>query len=131
MKSKKQLLEIYNNIKGKKEYFTFDDFIRMSKSLLKDIRNEKVVFGLKVSKSGMTRHFNSLHHNAILNALYNDKLSYDAVKVGGCGMDMGWHLLLTCCDMLLTDKEMETPVKRNGTDFARSWNSHCSSYSVL
>jgi len=42
-----------------------------------------------------------------LNICYNQKFSWDEVKVGGCGMDMWWYLLFTTCERL-TDTQKDS-----------------------
>lgn len=107
MKSKKQLEAFYNTVKCK-DKMSFDCFVGAAKRFVKDIRTGKTYCSMKVSRSGMTRHFNyEPQYNAILNAVYNGKLDYKAVKVTGCGMDMHWHLQYRVCEALLTKKELE------------------------
>jgi len=76
---------------------------------------------MHVSKSGMTRKFNYRNYNMLLNICYNNKFSWDAVKVEGCGMDMHWNLQFLTCQDLATKGEIE---KHN-------LNMLCSSGSVL
>ena len=125
MISKKKLQKLYNEAKeteyGKKQYYTFESFCNDAKSYLRDIRKYNVVCSMEVSRSGMTRHFNTQHYNGLLNICYNGKLSYDPVKVGGYGMDMHWHLLFRTCEDLSTQKEMDK----------YSYNSKCSSQPIL
>lgn len=131
MKSDKRLLEIYNKAKGDKEFYAFEDFKGDCKNLLKDMRKRKLYCSLKVSKSGMTRHFGFINpHNRTLNVVYNQKISFEPVKVGGCGMDMGFHLLYTFYNAVLTKAEAERPVKVHKT-YASSWNSLASDYRVI
>jgi hypothetical protein len=131
MKNKKELKKIYDSVKGDKTYYSFDLFTGDIKELLKDMKKREVFCSLKVSKSGMTRHFGfKLSHNRILNFIYNDKISNEPVKVGGCGMDMGFHLLYTFYNAVLTKKEIDTPIKV-GKSFTSSWNSLASDYRVI
>ena len=104
----KKLADIYHNTKGNKLYADalLDSFEKDAKNFLKDIRNEQVVASVKVSRSGMTRRFNFHKYNGLLNLLYNRKISYDPVKVSGCGMDMYWHLLYTACEILTKSKKV-------------------------
>lgn len=131
MKSDKKLIELYNNAKGDKEYFEFEDFKRDIKGLLKDIKHRKLYCSLEVSRSGMTRKFGFRSpHNRTLNIIYNNKVSFEPVKVGGCGMDMGFHLLYIFTNAVLTEKELEKPVRVHKS-FTSSWNSLCSDYIVI
>jgi len=131
MKNDKKLIEIFNNAKNQSEYYTFEDFKKGVKNLLKDMKKRNVYCSTTVSKSGMTRHFGFIkEYNAVLNIVYNDKLDFEAVKVGGCGMDMGFHLLYTFYSAVLTKKEIEAPVKVSKT-FTSSWNSLASDYRVI
>lgn len=131
MKNKKALMKIYEEVKGDKTFYSFDDFRGDIKELLHDMRKREVYCSLKVSKSGMTRHFGfRTSHNRVLNIIYNDKISLDPVKVGGCGMDMGFHLLYTFYNAVLTKKEIDMPVRVHKT-FTSSWNSLASDYKVI
>jgi len=108
MKNNKKLLEIYNNAKGDNKYYTFDDFKQGCKDLLRDMRKRELYCSLKVSNSGTTRHFGFKRpYNMVLNVVYNDKFSYETIRVGGCGMDMGFHLLYTFYNAVLTKKDIE------------------------
>jgi len=121
MKSDKKLLVIYEQAKGDNSYYNFEDFKRNAKSYLKDVKSRKTYCSMKVSRSGMTRHFNFDKYNMLLNICYNQKFSWDSVKVGGCGMDMHWHLKFRTCEMLFTNGECEK----------YSLNSSCSSGKIL
>jgi hypothetical protein len=48
-------------------------------------------------------------------------MSFDPVKVNGCGMDMHWYLKFRSCKELFTEKEMEKD----------QLNYHCSFGKVL
>lgn len=73
---------------------------------------------MKVSRSGMTRHFNfSGNINLVANVIYNNKVSFLPVRVTGCGMDMLWYTLYQCISVILP----------NGKDY----NSTASYISVL
>lgn len=122
MKSTKQLMKIFNESKNDTLFYDFNDFVRNSKSLIEDIKKENVYCSLKVSKSGMTRHFGfKINYNVILNIVYNKKISNDPVKIGGCGMDMGFHLLYSFCNAVMTEKEIEK----------YEINSKCGRYNVI
>jgi hypothetical protein len=99
--NKKKLQKIYDEAKGEHTYYDFADFCNDAKSYLKDIKKRSVTMSMTVSRSGMTRHFNSLSYNMLLNICYNQKFSWNSVKVGGCGMDMHWNLLFQTCEALL------------------------------
>lgn len=113
MQSDKKLLAIYEGAKSDnenlKQYYTFEDFKRNAKEYIKDLKNPRknTVCGMTVSRSGMTRHFNFDKYNMLLNIIYNQKFSWLAVKVGGCGMDMHWHLKFRACEELCTKNECE------------------------
>lgn len=107
MRSDKKLLEVFKKAKGDNEYYTFEYFKRDAKNFIKDIRKNRVVAGMTVSRSGMTRHFNTQRYNMLLNICYNQKLEWQSVKVGGCGMDMWWYLLFRTCEDICTKGEME------------------------
>jgi hypothetical protein len=107
MKSDKKLLEVYNRAKGDKQYYSFDDFKRNAKEFLKDVKDRSTYCHIHVSKSGMSRTFNFDRYNMLLNICYNQKASWDVVRVGGCGMDMHWHVKFTACEALFTKGENE------------------------
>ena len=125
MKSTKKLQAIYDKAKDHdniKPYYSFDSFVYDSKNFIKDIKKQSIICSMKVSKSGMTRHFNVNRYNAVLNICYNQKFSHQPVKVSGCGMDMLWNLLFTTCEYsLMTTSE----VKKHNI------NSKCSRYTIL
>lgn len=120
MKNTKQLQKIYNDaakLNKDLHYFTFENFKEHAKDFLKDVRNRETICHMDVSRSGMMRRFNFHKFNMLLNILIHKKFSWDPVKMGGCGMDMHWHLKFTACQLLLTDNE-----SKNG-----SYNNDCSS----
>jgi hypothetical protein len=121
MKSDKKLQAIFDKRKGENRYYGFEDFKKDARNYLKDIKKGNVVCSMTVSRSGMLRHFNTLHYNMLLNVCYNNKMSWDSVKVGGCGMDMHWHLLYSTCVCLTTEKEQDN----------YPYNSKCSSQPIL
>lgn len=111
MISDKKLLKVFerakHNSKTIYDYYTFDDFKRDAKSFLKLVRERDLVLSMEVSRSGMTRHFNSNGFNSLMNLCYHHKKDYDPVRVSGCGMDMHWYLIFTCCEVLATKKEKQ------------------------
>lgn len=107
MKSLNKLQQVYDRAKGDKEYYTFEYFVSDAKRFIKDIRKGRVIASMKVSRSGMTRHFNTKGYNNFLNICYNQKLDWQPVRVGGCGMDMWWYLLFTACESVATKGEVE------------------------
>ena len=121
MKSDKKLKVIFEAAKNDNGYYTFELFKKDAKSFLKDIKKYNVYTSMKVSRSGMTRHFNTSKYNILLNICYNQKISSDPVKVGGCGMDMMWHLFFRTCENLETEGQMEK----------HFINSKCSSQKLL
>lgn len=106
MQSKKNLLATFESAKGN-VFYNIDDFQEDAKNFLKDTRNRKIVTSMHVSASGMTRKFNVDQYNMLLNICYNQKKTWDVVKVTGCGMDMWWNLLYVTCSYLATKKEQE------------------------
>jgi CRISPR/Cas system CMR-associated protein Cmr3 (group 5 of RAMP superfamily) len=126
MKSEKKLLAIFeeakNNKKTKRDYYyNFNSFQDDCKNFLKDIRNNKVVMAMRVSRSGTMRRFNVNKYNMLLNICYHGKMDWNEVKVGGCGMDMSWHLLFTTCELIATKGEIDKHLL----------NSKCSSQQLL
>jgi hypothetical protein len=121
MKTTKKLKTIYEMAKGENRYYSLEDLKKDAKSFIKDIKTSKTVCRMDVSKSGMSRRFNYLKYNMLLNICYNNKFSWDSIKVGGCGMDMHWHLQFRACQELLTEKELEK----------NTINSKCSHGSIL
>jgi len=108
MKSTKKLQAVYDQVKGDSKYYSFKDFQVDAKQFIKDIKKGDVVCSMKVSRSGMTRHFNwGNKYNMLINVCYNQKFNWDSVKVTGCGMDMHWHTLFGTCEDLVTNGEME------------------------
>ena len=99
------------------EYLRDIDHILSSYSRLKKaIERKELVCHIRVSQSGMTRWLNfAKNHNFILNFLYNQKGSFDPVKVGGCGMDMGFHLLYSATSGIGTKKWHD----KNNLNFSR------------
>lgn len=121
MKSDKILLGIYNKAKGNNTYYSFESFKEDARDFLKDVKKGKTVYHIVVSRSVMSRKFNFYKYNNLLNLVYNEVFSWDPVKVGGCGMDMHWHLKYSVCEALFTKKEIEK----------HSLNSACSSGRIL
>lgn len=98
--NKKKLLQNYETAKGKNpdtvRFYSFNEYIKDLQRLKKDIKDGKIVLHIDPSRSGMSRKMNFLNnYNMCLNITYNQKASFDPVSVGGCGMDMVWHLLFT------------------------------------
>lgn len=120
MKADSKLRQVFDKAKGD-AYYSFEDFKHDAKAFLKDVRNTNTVCSMRVSSSGMTRWFNFKRYNMLLNIIYNQKLSWDPVKVQGCGMDMHWHLKWLSCEELATKGELEK----------HSYNMQCSFGSVL
>lgn len=111
MKSDKKLQALFESAKdpeGIKQYCDFQTFKRNCKEFVKDCRNWSTCCSMYVSKSGMLRKFNfSKAFNSVLNVCYHGKYSHEPVRVGGCGMDMHWHLKYRACEELCTKKEVE------------------------
>jgi hypothetical protein len=107
MKSDKKLLEVFNKAKGEHLYYSFNDFKMNAKQFLKDVKDRSTYCHIDVSRSGMSRKFNFDKYNMLLNICYNQKFSWNPVSVGGCGMDMHWHVKFTACEYLFTEKENE------------------------
>lgn len=109
-------------------YYTLDQFIKGVELLKKDIVNRRIILHVDVSRSGMTRRMNFYnYHNMPLNILYHQTPSFDPVRVGGCGMDMIWHLLYTA--MEVAGCASETIKRKDGRE--ESINSLCSRYQTL
>lgn len=114
MKNEKQLAYLYASINAKtykktreKDVIDFNGFLETAKAFIKEVR-EGTVCGMKVSRSGKTRHFNfEPSFNLLLNGIYNERFDWSPVKVTGCGMDMHWHLKYRVCEALLTKKEID------------------------
>ena len=106
MKPKKELEAIFKEAKGENLYYTFDDFLIDAKNFIDDIKKERIICSMVVSRSGMTRKFNFQRYNMFLNICYNQKIGWNAVKVSGCGMDMLFALLFSTCNQLLTKEEL-------------------------
>ena len=107
MKTDKLLSIIYDKAKGEKTYYNFNSFKDDAREFIKDVRHCSTVCHITPSKSGLSRRFNFDKYNMLLNICYNEKATWDEVKVDGCGMDMHWHLKFTTCEMLSTKKECE------------------------
>jgi hypothetical protein len=118
MKSTKQLEAIFNKAnKDRSYYYNLEDFKADAKAFLKDVKNRQTICHMDVSKSGMNRKFNFDRYNMLLNICYNGKMSFEPVKVQGCGMDMHWHLKFRTCEELYTKKELE----KNNLNYACSF----------
>ena len=107
MKPKKELEAIFKEAKGENLYYTFNNFLIDAKNFIDDVKKERIICSMKVSRSGMMRRFNFQRYNMLLNICYNHKINWDAVRVGGCGMNMFWHLLFSTCERLMTNKELD------------------------
>ena len=107
MKNDKELKKLFKGARGDNEYYNFEQFKDDARGFLSEVRKMKLVMSMTVSRSGMTRHFNSIGSNMVMNICHNNKFSWDSVKVGGCGMDMHWHLIFRVCEDLSTEKENE------------------------
>jgi len=108
MKSTNKLKKVYDQAKDPRSInYGFEYFIKDAKEFIKDIKKSRVICSMKVSRSGMTRRFNWDKYNMLINICYNQKQDYNAVRVGGCGMDMHWHTLFRTCEDLVTKGEME------------------------
>jgi hypothetical protein len=128
MKPDKQLLEIFNNA-TKNKYYSFDNFKSDIKLFSKFFRyrkyssNNRIVLSCIPSRSGMSRimNFYPKYINVLVNICIKNKVSFDSMRIGGCGMDMIWNTLYVTCSHLFTTKEME------------EWgvNSKCSDYVIL
>ena len=121
-KETKILTAIYQKARKENQYTTLENLLTAFDMFKTDLKRyerraknkQAITLHMKVSSSGMTRHFNFAEHryNMLFNTLYNNKVSYDPVKVGGCGMDMLWHLLYTACERVM---EKKTASNFNGT----------------
>ncbi len=107
MKSNKKLQKILDETKNLDSYYSLKIFKDDAKDFLRDIKKNKIICSMKISKSGMNRRFNFDKYNTLLNICYNKKLNHKEVNVNGCGMDMYWHLLFRACEELATKGELE------------------------
>lgn len=110
MISDKKLKAYFDKVKKVDQYghyYDFDEFKQDAKDFIKAIKRREVVASMHVSQSGMTRKFNSVSFNMLWNICYNQKMSWDVVKVYGCGMDMWWNLNYITCQILMTKGEIE------------------------
>lgn len=107
MKSTKQLQALFDNAKGDNQFYSFKLFKHDAQQFIKDIKKYKTICHISASKSGMSRTFNYDKYNMLLNICYNKKISWEPVKVGGCGMDMHWYLQFRTCEDLCTKAEIE------------------------
>ena len=86
-----------------------------AKTVLKnDIKENELIYYVvtHVSQSGMYRHIKFLHHNGKrlnnISGLISDLLDYKwkdngSLGVGGCGMDMGFHVISQVASELFGD----------------------------
>lgn len=93
---KQTVLKAYRVINKGNSHIELEDVERFYKALIKDIKNRNIIVHIDVSKSGMSRKAGFYKHNLIINAIYAEKYSVEAVKIYGCGMDMIWHVLFYC-----------------------------------
>jgi hypothetical protein len=107
MKTPYKINAVFLLAKGNHEYYSFEDFTNDAKAFIKDVKKRNTICTIKASRSGMSRKFNFDRYNMLLNICYNQKFSFDPVAVGGCGMDMHWHLKYSTCEALLTKNEIE------------------------
>jgi hypothetical protein len=107
MKTKKELLKVFNEAKGEHLYYSFEDFMQDAKNFIKDVKYRNTYCTIKPSKSGMSRKFNFNKYNCLLNICYNGKFEWKNVPVSGCVMDMHWYLKYSVCERLMTKKELE------------------------
>ena len=111
MISTKKLQAIYDKAKKcDNPYISFDGFLYAAKRFQKIMKKEhgRTCCHIDVSRSGMSRKFNfDGNLNLLFNVCYNEKKSCEKVSVGGCGMDMHWHLKFITCEMIFTKKELE------------------------
>ena len=125
MKSDKKLQAIFNKAphRGEYDYYFFKDFKEDIRDYFKDLKNHKknTICSMKVSRSGMTRHFNFDKYNMLFNIVYSQKRSWAPVRVGGLGMDMHWSLKFSVCKQVFT----------KGENDKHRLNSKCSSGKIL
>lgn len=105
----KKLIEKWNKTKKDNEYYTLDNYLKDCQLLLDMIdKRKRITCHIDPSRSGMSRKINFERWiNMVLNIVYNNKQSYEAVKIGGCGMDMLWHLLFRFCENATTSKMID------------------------
>lgn len=116
------------------EFLKSEDGQRNAKRFIKALKEGRIVCGVKhVSSSGMSRvisvcevakpqgakRFYMYQFNWFIHQLgwtYVD--SYSAIRVGGCGMDMVFHLLYSVCGTL----------QYNGFKLPERWQVLCDDY---
>ena len=89
--------EAKNKNKNKDMNMPNDVFVEIIEDIITKLNKRELVCSMVVSQSGMTRRFGFLpRYNYVFNVIYNGKISYNKVKVWGCGMDMLFHLMHFC-----------------------------------
>ncbi len=105
----KKLLQNFKLTKSTNEYYGEKEYLRDCQKLLNMIDKRKRIFcHIDPSASGMSRKINfESWINCVLNINYNNKMSWERVSIGGCGMDMLWHLLYRFCESATTSKMID------------------------
>lgn len=105
----KKLIEKWDKTKKDNEYYTLDSYLKDCQRLLDMIDKRKTIYcHITPSVSGMSRRINfDSWVNCVLNIVYNNKMSWEEVKIGGCGMNMLWYLLFRFCETATTSKMID------------------------
>jgi hypothetical protein len=89
--------------------------LNQDKAELRDLLGDKPnVYTIlrSVSASGMTRHISlkTIHRGELIDITYlasrvmgdklSERLGHNTIRVNGCGMDMGWHLVYNLSSIL-------------------------------
>ena len=107
MKSTKALRQLFDQVKNPNRYYSFDNFLEDAKAFINDVKKRNTTCSIKPARSGMSRKFNFVRYNVLLNIVYNQKYNSNYVSVGGCGMDIHWLLKFSTCQALMTKTEIE------------------------
>jgi hypothetical protein len=91
-----------------------------------------------VSKSGMSRDIKMytikdnepVYLSGYVARALDLRLSNDGVRVGGCGMDMGYHLVMNLSYALHGYEDKNVPEERKGRPFSPSKDAYRAGYSL-
>ena len=111
----------------KKNYTKKDlERIEILKELKKDLKNKKIIATVKsVSRSGMSRiitfnYYNKKHYlyniDYKISKLLNYRLTDHGVSVGGCGMDMIFHVLYSINSLAINYGVIKKSAKKSKHD---------------
>lgn len=111
----------------KKNYTKKDlERIEILKELKKDLKNKRIIATVKsVSRSGMSRvisfnYYSKNHYlyniNYKISKLLNYRLTDHGVSVGGCGMDMIFHVLYSINALAINYRVIKKSAKKSMHD---------------